>query len=385
MVSIALAAGLVLGQFRPHDELARMLVTMARLKTFEATTGLSWTRPDTGGRSTTTLFTQSQVNLAEPSAIEHDTTFRVVRVSRSEEEADLSGEVRLLDGTAYVTYAPPGPDIEGVTFEDEAWIAMNEGEARIWGSIIPGLYPPIFYGQTDTSPWQPETLTNLRVLLAQADVFSVKDVKVTEVVDGQTTRLFDATFDREAIRAFLHEVIRLREGREPTDDERLEVEAQASALESLSLRLWIGSGDHLLYRVQATGAFVEEDRHERTSVDLVVNLSRFNEPFDAKKPQKTVLFAAIYQEAFGSLPEAEAGSAFVGGANPFGQADAHLPVLAAEEVTDADQDGLSDIVEAFFGTDRNNPDTDGDGASDGEEVLTGQNPRGDGSLFGFGL
>ena len=33
----------------------------------------------------------------------------------------------------------------------------------------------------------------------------------------------------------------------------------------------------------------------------------------------------------------------------------------------------------------NNPDTDGDGLLDGDEVRSGLNPRGKGTLFSFGL
>ena len=37
-------------------------------------------------------------------------------------------------------------------------------------------------------------------------------------------------------------------------------------------------------------------------------------------------------------------------------------------VTDTDQDGITDVQEAAVGSDANNPDTDGDGLLDGEEV-----------------
>ena len=37
-------------------------------------------------------------------------------------------------------------------------------------------------------------------------------------------------------------------------------------------------------------------------------------------------------------------------------------------LSDADGDGLSEIVEQSLGTDPNNPDTDGDGFTDSEEV-----------------
>lgn len=41
---------------------------------------------------------------------------------------------------------------------------------------------------------------------------------------------------------------------------------------------------------------------------------------------------------------------------------------------DSDQDGLSNEEEKLYGTDSNNPDTDGDGYSDGVEVKSGYNP-----------
>lgn len=45
---------------------------------------------------------------------------------------------------------------------------------------------------------------------------------------------------------------------------------------------------------------------------------------------------------------------------------------------DEDQDGLTNQEEDKYGTDKNNPDTDGDGFSDGEEVINGFNPLSEG-------
>ncbi len=47
---------------------------------------------------------------------------------------------------------------------------------------------------------------------------------------------------------------------------------------------------------------------------------------------------------------------------------------------DSNQDGLSDYLEKYYGTDPNNPDTDGDGYLDGEEIENGFDPLGSGSL-----
>src|SRR3989344_7048947 len=49
-----------------------------------------------------------------------------------------------------------------------------------------------------------------------------------------------------------------------------------------------------------------------------------------------------------------------------------LPLDISE---DADQDGLSDQDESYWNTDFQNPDSDGDGFLDGEEVASGFDPR----------
>lgn len=53
----------------------------------------------------------------------------------------------------------------------------------------------------------------------------------------------------------------------------------------------------------------------------------------------------------------------------------HLPVeVEYDESNDYDHDGLSNTDEAYWNTDPFNPDTDGDGFLDGEEVLSGRDP-----------
>lgn len=45
-----------------------------------------------------------------------------------------------------------------------------------------------------------------------------------------------------------------------------------------------------------------------------------------------------------------------------------------EEILDSDSDGLKDWEEKLWGTDPNNPDTDGDGTIDSEEIAANRNP-----------
>lgn len=54
--------------------------------------------------------------------------------------------------------------------------------------------------------------------------------------------------------------------------------------------------------------------------------------------------------------------------------------VAAVVLIDSDQDGLPDDLEKKLGTDPDNPDTNGNGLSDGSEARSGQNPAGAGEL-----
>ena len=56
-------------------------------------------------------------------------------------------------------------------------------------------------------------------------------------------------------------------------------------------------------------------------------------------------------------------------------------VLGSVVYNDADGDGLLNWEEALWGTDPDNPDTDGDSFSDGTEVKNGYNPSGQGKIF----
>ena len=94
---------------------------------------------------------------------------------------------------------------------------------------------------------------------------------------------------------------------------------------------------------------------------IVMNLDRINEPVKIATPSK-----------FLDLNQILAG--FMGGISK----EVTKNNLA---INDSDNDGLSDKEEEFYGTDKNNSDTDGDGYKDGDEVKNGYNPLGAGKLI----
>ncbi len=377
------AMWIVFMKFHPGDEIRRMLQAMSQVQSVHERSAFSWTRGEGRERTTTTVHTIGPIDLSHASGLQQETKFRVFRVSRAKEYIDLSGEIRTIDGTNYLTYAPPGPDIEGFDFSNETWISVAKNELPAWGSVIPGLdIPGGFEGGSRDQNFESSVLISaFRDLLADADIFLINYDELTDTIDDREMRIIDLIFDPDAIRTFLLEMIRQTEGREIDDSDRVLVETQASALDNLTIRVWIGVEDHLLYRLQAAGV-VEGEKHTLIPVDMIIELSDFNAVFIGHVPKKSISFASIARSILGTLEQSELRDL----TKTIVVDDvATLPVMKTETNDDPDGDGLSSIVEAFYRTDPNVFDCDGDGKSDGEEILSGKNPRGEGTLFGFGL
>ncbi len=381
---------IVFSKFRPETEVQRMLRAMSKVQTFRERSAFSWNRGLGSDRNTTTLYLVGQNDLSKLPSLQQDTKFRLFRISRSRQYGDLSGEIRTVGDRTYLSYSPPGPSVPGADFsKKDAWISFADGELLKWGSVIPGIDAPIVTLPVTSSylepieAWTDDGILRMRDLLAVADVFLVRYDDVTEIVDKHATRVIEARFDSDAVRAFLADEIRAKSDREPNDAERVVIEARAKQVERLRVRLWIGVRDHLLYRFQAAGT-VAEDQKTNASIDVLVNLTDFDAPFVGEVPKKPTSFASVANAVLGTL-ETSGSSAGREFATVVTNDVAHLPTNSVGGFDDTDNDGLSAVVEAFYRTNPNVADTDGDGVSDGDEVLSGQNPNGNGSLFGFGL
>lgn len=98
----------------------------------------------------------------------------------------------------------------------------------------------------------------------------------------------------------------------------------------------------------------------RVSSKITLTMSGFNQPINLTKPEESENLLEVLEEMAEGV-----GSAFMGGMTP-GPSSGFL--------SDSDSDGLTDSMEEFYGTDKNNPDTDGDGYLDGGEVDRGYSP-----------
>lgn len=383
MIVLALAAYWQLGPFEPEKEVRRMLFLMSDLQTVKYKGGLSWSMEE--AKRTTSTLASGQLNFSHPYALEHKTAFRVVNLQKEKPARDLSGEIIALNEDTFIKFDQPGAILDGVAVPSaDSWIRFDNPFGQ---SILRAFLPGSRHEMKTVRAWSPESLPLLRDLIAQADVWHITFNNQSEEVGGVKTRVFDASFDPQAVRAFLLDATRARQGREPNNAERLAVENYARYLEPLRLRLWIGIKDHLLYRWHAIGIVSEE--RDRRAVDLKIEFFGFNSKFLVQAPNQYLDFSALsYQQQ--NLPAALTitPDQINGSLAATGDVISHLPQASSgrEEISqDPDNDGLDNTLEFFYGTDPYNPDTDGDGVSDGDEVLSGRNPKGTGSLFGFGL
>jgi len=180
-----------------------------------------------------------------------------------------------------------------------------------------------------------------------------------------------------------YETVRL--GRELTERERSALDDIFYNIQTDEGELWIGRGDYYLYRMRLR--FRYSDAQRAGTLDLTVNFRDFNKPVPAKEKPTGAQDISTFIESLlpgltEHLPLAKNGLV------PREKAPAQTPEAGSKTVdksADSDNDGLPDLLEHFYGTDGHNPDTDGDGWTDGYEVDHGTNPLGPGMLFDFGL
>lgn len=377
-VVLALATAHELTRFRPEVELRRAFTALAKAETVRQVSGFGWTDGGGDSRTVSTMYLSGQARASDAS---HGTRFRLVRLGKTQYN-DMAGEWRTVDGTDYLTYAAPGPVVEGTPFAKEGtWLSFGPDEFAAWGPLLPGVPMPVslLFDQR-ASPWTRDSLLRARRLLAQADFSRVSFDGKTEDVNGVKARVLDARPDREALVGFLLGIVRAREGREPGDTERLRAAELAAGLARFTFRVWVGEKDHVPVRVQTAGLWTADDGRQ-VPVDFLAELSGLNDPFGVEVPASPLAFRTVLRSLFGTLPSAgDRVSAAASFTKP-----ASLPVFVFTNANDTDGDGLDVVLETFYGTDPRVQDTDGDGMNDGNEVRAGRNPRGAGSLFGFGL
>lgn len=221
----------------------------------------------------------------------------------------------------------------------------------------------------------------------QTPFFTVQQRLKDEVVGGANTFHYTIKPELSFFKDFFVTSETVRKGRELTSDERRIVDRFFSNVQAETGEIWIGHSDYYLYRLFLR--FNYNDGLRDGSLSLTLTFSDFNQPYQIADPEGEVqdvsqIIESLLPSFVNKLPLAN-----IGGQNLINSGDGSRGGLSVSVTTiqaeDPDRDGLNNYLEFFYGSDPNNPDTDGDGMLDGAEVIGGRNPTGPGRLFDFGL
>ena len=374
-LSLGIAAYLEFGRFSPEAEWKRMLSAMGKVETASYSAAVGWSRLG-NDPMIAAAYAAGDVRWPRGAAPENASRFHAIAYGKNIPVSDLSGELREVGGVHYLTYAPPGPVGTDAFKAPDRWLSFDAANWLAWGAVLPGLDVPGMSADFSFPDWSSASAGRVRSLLSRADLLRFSYGGDVEKGPDEDERVIDARVDASAADAFLLDLVRARTGQEPDDHDRAVAQQAADAFSRLSVKLWIGSKTHRLYRIHATGTAADQG-NDPAPFDARLDLKDFGKPVVISVPDHVTAFKAAVP---GSLPTAGDASLAETTA-PLAQA--HLPATAGSN--DPDGDGLDNLLEAFYGTDPNNPDTDHDGVSDGKEVVGGRNPRGAGTLFSFGL
>ena len=239
-----------------------------------------------------------------------------------------------------------------------------------------------------------------------------KDLGDTEI-NGQKVYHYQVGLDSETILDFYTELLEITApiiagDKLAIDDvEKFKAELEENKEEILAVmdevltnvktEIWIGKEDKMIYKMAMSGKFDDElagrikdkmeeinkDKYNEISVydkllftntaaamklpspskskpfelsfDMSIMMSDFNQPINISKPKEAEDLMKVLGEAMQKIVPS--------------------PIYDNSEIkNDSDGDGLSDVLEDVYKTDKNNPDTDGDGYLDGNEVENGYDP-----------
>jgi hypothetical protein len=230
----------------------------------------------------------------------------------------------------------------------------------------------------------PEERAYLLEQLRITPFVSVENKLKGETLDGIPTHHYEVRPEVLFFKDYYILYERLRKGGELTQKQRQWIDAFFANVTAEPGELWIGTRDYYLYRIRLR--FRYDDGQREGVFSFTADFSRFNEPILVDIPTKEVedvnsLVESLLPGLSQHLPLAKLGEVRRVKRDDEG---AGLPIdvpLTGEE--DPDEDGLINSLERFYGSDPQNPDTDGDGVSDGDEIAKGDSPTGAGRLFDF--
>ncbi len=211
----------------------------------------------------------------------------------------------------------------------------------------------VYFNDNSKSEWYFVELTEHeeddRIIDEIEDVapnFSYDAIEITEKLDS-VTNAEGVTFDRYTFKIDPAELAKmLQDSNELSESDVIDMKNYLNSNVTQFGSIWINADEMLPYMISMHALVNDKENELYGSVALTINFISFNKDLNISEPKNAIDFVDHVESLY----------------------------------SDDDGDGLLNIQEERYNSDPNNPDSDGDGHSDGVEVRNGYNPISSGQL-----
>ncbi|MBM2820907.1 MAG: hypothetical protein HW405_667 [Candidatus Berkelbacteria bacterium] len=198
-------------------------------------------------------------------------------------------------------------------------------------------------------------------------------IKVTkrlrsESIENNLTYHYQYILDKDAMANFLADSVEINGEKMSAARKDNLIKDFKNAMKGIEItgEIWIGKFDFYPHKILTTIA-IKDDLFPRGrgTLAITLTLSNINKPIKVDVPTGALPYSefekVLQEQIIAKYKPQSYPTTSLGG-------------------KDSDNDNLSDDLEKIYGTNPNNPDTDGDGFKDGDEVQKGYNPLGQGMM-----
>jgi hypothetical protein len=327
-------------------------------------------------RGGATIHGSADLDLRDLGLIRRADVWRVSLTRLQTEPINYSGEMIFLGEKRYLLFADlPETDVSNDSLRGN-WVGLPDKSLD-----FPGL------GAIKETDVDQKSQIKLRSLFRSAKLLATKRELPEATIDGARHYHHEAVFRPEAWRALSVLGSGIREKRSLTGEEIARLDEEINRFNIRSVEIWIRKRDYFPSRVLIQGLYEERENSVNLPFSATLTLSRPNEPVEISGPARYQPLSEHLRLLGGSglslSANRDESQSERGSAAPDQEKVMNASSSKNEWDDDPDHDNLSNVLEAFYGSDPRNPDTDNDGFQDGFEVMNGFDPAGPGKLFDF--